>query len=136
MSILDQNAPTSPEATDRTGGALGAIRPHLACAFGFTAVVNVLFLSSPLYMMQIYGRVLNSRSLETLVSISIALALALVLLGAADAARGRLLALLDLRALLLAALAVLAFSAGSAHAQPRSATEDAVKAAYLSKLRH
>lgn len=92
MSILDQNAPASPEATGGTGGALGAIRPHLAFAFVFTAVVNVLFLSSPLYMMQLYGRVLNSRSLETLVSISIALALALVLMGAADAARGRLLA--------------------------------------------
>lgn len=92
MSIVETVTPASPEAGGQTGGALGAIRPHLICAFLFTAVVNVLFLSSPLYMMQLYGRVLNSRSLETLVSISIALALALVLMGAADAARGRLLA--------------------------------------------
>jgi ABC-type protease/lipase transport system fused ATPase/permease subunit len=38
-----------------------------------------------------YGRVLNSRSIETLVSLSVALTLALLAM-AADAARGRLLA--------------------------------------------
>ena len=69
-----------------------AIRLHLLLAFLFSALVNVLFLASPLYMMQLYGRVLNSRSIETLVSISIALVLVLILMGAADAARGRLLA--------------------------------------------
>ena len=69
-----------------------AIRLHLLLAFLFSALVNVLFLASPLYMMQLYGRVLNSRSIETLISISIALVLVLVVMGAADAARGRLLA--------------------------------------------
>lgn len=69
-----------------------SIRPHLLFAFLLSGAVNALFLASPLYMMQLYGRVLNSRSVETLVSVSIALALALVLMGAADAARGRLLA--------------------------------------------
>ena len=73
-------------------GAVRAIRPHLLFAFLLSGAVNVLFLASPLYMMQLYGRVLNSRSLETLVSVSIALAFALILMGAADAARGRLLA--------------------------------------------
>lgn len=72
--------------------AARSIRIHLMLAFGFGAAVNLLFLASPLYMMQLYGRVLNSRSIETLVSISIALAFALILMGAADAARGRLLA--------------------------------------------
>ncbi len=72
--------------------AARGIRLHLLLAFLFSALVNVLFLASPLYMMQLYGRVLNSRSIETLVSISIALVLVLVVMGAADAARGRLLA--------------------------------------------
>jgi len=71
--------------------ALRSIAPHLGFAFLFSAAVNVLFLASPLYMMQLYGRVLNSRSIETLASLSIALALALIAMAAADAARGRLL---------------------------------------------
>ncbi len=74
-----------------TRGAFGAILPHLGLAFLFTAMVNVLFLASPLYMMQLYGRVLNSRSLETLISLSIALLIALIAMAIADAARGRLL---------------------------------------------
>lgn len=80
------------DGTDPAASAGRAIRPHLLFAFLLSAAVNVLFLASPLYMMQLYGRVLNSRSVETLVSVSIALGLALVLMGAADAARGRLLA--------------------------------------------
>lgn len=69
-----------------------ALAPHLALAMGFSVAVNTLFLASPLYMMQLYGRVLNSRSLETLASLSVVLVLALAAMGAADAARGRLLA--------------------------------------------
>ena len=80
------------DGTDSAARAARAIRPHLLFAFLLSAAVNALFLASPLYMTQPYGRVLNSRSVETLVSVSIALGLALVLMGAADAARGRLLA--------------------------------------------
>lgn len=69
----------------------GAISSHLTFAFIFSILVNTLFLASPLYMMQLYGRVLDSRSLETLASLSVALVLALVAMAAADAARGRML---------------------------------------------
>jgi PrtD family type I secretion system ABC transporter len=72
--------------------AMGAIGTHMGLALVFSAAVNVLFLASPLYMMQLYGRVLNSKSLETLVSLSTVLVLALAAMAAADAARGRLLA--------------------------------------------
>lgn len=68
-----------------------AISPHLLSAFIFSILVNSLFLASPLYMMQLYGRVLDSRSIETLVALSVALVLALVAMAAADAARGRIL---------------------------------------------
>ena len=77
------------EARERLRAALA---PHLALAMVFSLAVNTLFLASPLYMMQLYGRVLNSRSLETLASLSVVLLLALGAMGAADAARGRLLA--------------------------------------------
>ncbi|MGF1551442.1 MAG: hypothetical protein ACFBWO_02935, partial [Paracoccaceae bacterium] len=78
--------------SDPAAEAGAAIRGHLGAAFAASAAMNVLFLASPLYMMQLYGRVLNSGSIETLVSLSIALVLALVAMAAADAARGRLLA--------------------------------------------
>jgi ABC-type protease/lipase transport system fused ATPase/permease subunit len=80
------------DASNPVAGAIRSIAPHLVFAFVFTAAVNLLFLASPIYMMQLYGRVLNSRSIETLVSLSIALLLALTAMAAADATRGRLLA--------------------------------------------
>ena len=67
------------------------IAGHVTFALIFSVLVNTLFLASPLYMMQLYGRVLDSRSLETLASLSLVLVLALVAMAAADAARGRLL---------------------------------------------
>lgn len=78
--------------TSPVSDALGSTRGHLVLAFVFSAAVNTLFLASPLYMMQIYGRVLDSRSIETLLSLSFALLLALVAMAGADAVRGRLLA--------------------------------------------
>lgn len=84
-------APTTGK-TASVSGALRAIAPHVGVALAFSAVVNILFLASPIYMMQLYGRVLNSRSLETLVSLSVVLVLVLIAMAAADAARGRLLA--------------------------------------------
>jgi PrtD family type I secretion system ABC transporter len=78
--------------SDAVSDALGAVRGHLGFALLLSAAVNTLFLASPLYMMQLYGRVLDSRSIETLISLSVALLLALVALAGADAVRGRLLA--------------------------------------------
>lgn len=83
---------TSAGDVHSKGSIKSAISSHLIFAFIFSALVNTLFLASPLYMMQLYGRVLDSRSLETLASLSIALVLALIAMAAADAARGRILA--------------------------------------------
>lgn len=83
-----------PGATPRTttAPATAAIRTHLVGSLVLSVFVNLLFLASPLYMMQLYGRVLDSGSIETLVALSAALMLALVAMAAADAGRGRLLA--------------------------------------------
>lgn len=109
--------------------ATRSIRLHLLLALGFGGGVNLLFLASPLYMMQLYGRVLNSRSFETLVSISIALAFALILMGAADAARGRLLARAAgrLSERLLAPAARQALFAGSGRAPGNLADVEALR---------
>ena len=54
----------------------------------FSLGVNVLVLASPLYMMQIYDRVLATRHLATLVVLTLIVAAALVALAALDAVRG------------------------------------------------
>ena len=53
----------------------------------FSFVVNILLLVQPLYMLQVYDRVLLSSSLATLGYISVLAALALILLGVLDAIR-------------------------------------------------
>ncbi|MCE7029626.1 type I secretion system permease/ATPase [Jiella avicenniae] len=71
----------------------------LTVLFCFTMVINVLLLVQPIYMLQIYDRVLVSASFDTLVYISLIAAGALLLLGAFDALRsmiaGRLAARLE-----------------------------------------
>ena len=54
---------------------------------GFSFVVNMLLLAMPLYMLQIYDRILPSRSMDTLVFLSVIAAGALVVLGLLEAVR-------------------------------------------------
>lgn len=61
-------------------------------AFLFGAVVNVLMLTGPLYMLQVYDRVLAARSVETLVALSLIAGLAFLAMGVTDHVRGRILA--------------------------------------------
>jgi PrtD family type I secretion system ABC transporter len=67
----------------------------------FSAVVNILMLAGPLYMLQVYDRVLVSRSLPTLVALSIFLIGAYGFQAVLDVIRGRIVsrsaALLDKR---------------------------------------
>jgi len=54
--------------------------------------VNLLMLTGPLFMLQIYDRVLGSRSEETLVALSVLVALLFVVMGVLDWARSRIMA--------------------------------------------
>jgi ATP-binding cassette, subfamily C, bacterial PrsD len=58
----------------------------------FSACVNVLYLTSTMYMLQVYDRVLSSRSVPTLIGISLIVLAAFLLQGGLDALRGRMLA--------------------------------------------
>ncbi|MEM6825863.1 MAG: ATP-binding cassette domain-containing protein, partial [Pseudomonadota bacterium] len=58
----------------------------------FSIFTNLLVLTGPLYMMQIYDRVLGSRSEETLVALTVLMAGLFLLYGLLDAARTRLMA--------------------------------------------
>ena len=64
----------------------------LIAVFLFSVFVNILMLTGPLFMLQVYDRVLASRSEETLVALSLLVALLYGLMGFLDYARGRVLA--------------------------------------------
>jgi ATP-binding cassette, subfamily C, bacterial len=70
--------------------ARAASRQAVFTAFLFSALVNVLMLTAPLYMLQVYDRVLVSRSEETLLALSLLMAFLFVIMGVLDHARGRI----------------------------------------------
>ena len=55
----------------------------------FSAVVNILMLTGPLFMLQVYDRVLASRSYETLTALFVLVAFLFLLMGVLDVARNR-----------------------------------------------
>jgi ATP-binding cassette, subfamily C, type I secretion system permease/ATPase len=58
----------------------------------FSLVINLLLLAPPLYMLQVFDRVLASRSEETLVALSVAAVGAILVMALLDMLRARLLA--------------------------------------------
>lgn len=57
----------------------------------FSFFINLLMLTAPLYMLQIYDRVLTSRSVETLVALTVLAAAMLLVMGALELIRSRVL---------------------------------------------
>lgn len=72
--------------------ALRAGWPLLLPVFGFSVLVNLLMLTGPLFMLQIYDRVLSSRSEATLVALFLLVGALYSLMAVLDYARGRVLA--------------------------------------------
>jgi ATP-binding cassette subfamily C protein len=64
----------------------------LGAVFLFSVFVNILMLTGPLFMLQVYDRVLGSRSEETLVALFLLVGVLYALMGFLDYARGRVLA--------------------------------------------
>lgn len=60
--------------------------------FVFSIFVNLLMLTGPLYMLQVYDRVLGSRSEETLLALSVLVAFLYLMMGILDYSRGRVMA--------------------------------------------
>ncbi|WP_137702671.1 type I secretion system permease/ATPase [Marimonas lutisalis] len=56
----------------------------------FSFFVNLLMLTGPLYMLQVYDRVLGSRSVATLIALSLLVAFLYGMMGILDFARGRI----------------------------------------------
>jgi PrtD family type I secretion system ABC transporter len=70
--------------------ALRDSRAGIAGFVLFSAAVNLLMLAGPLYMLQIYDRVLTSRSVPTLIVLSIALVAVYLLQSVFDVIRARM----------------------------------------------
>ncbi len=72
--------------------AMGRCRWHFVSVAVFSIFVNLLMLTGPLFMLQIYDRVLTSRSEETLVALLILVTGLFTMLGLLEFIRGRVLA--------------------------------------------
>jgi PrtD family type I secretion system ABC transporter len=85
--------PGFPELRAARRGGAGL----LMWAFLFSIFVNLLMLTGPLYMLQVYDRVLASRSVETLVALTVLIGGLFGLMGVLDFARGRVMARIGAR---------------------------------------
>jgi ATP-binding cassette, subfamily C, bacterial len=93
---------TSPTVSPQAGlaelaRARALSRKALLAAFAFSAFVNLLMLTPPLYMLQVYDRVLVSRSEETLLALSLLAAFMFLIMGLLDHARARVMARIGAR---------------------------------------
>lgn len=88
--------PPGPSTGAGSGGplrrSLRACRHLLVAAVAFSFCLNILVLAAPVYMLQVYDRVLTSRSAETLVLLTVITLLALAALSWLDSLRMQLLA--------------------------------------------
>ncbi len=72
-------------------------RPLLWAVFLFSLFTNALMLTGPLFMLQVYDRVLGSRSEETLLALALLVTFLFLMMGVLDFARGRVAARIGAR---------------------------------------
>jgi PrtD family type I secretion system ABC transporter len=85
VKLLDINLPPPLEAAFKSCGR------HLGGAALFSALVNILYLSPSIYMLQVYDRVVPTRGVLTLIYLTLIIAFALITLTALEGVRSRLL---------------------------------------------
>lgn len=78
--------------SDAMRSLVGSLRRYFVFAGLFSLAINLLLLVPAIYMLQVFDRVLSSRSEETLVMLSIVALVALTLMALLDVLRTRLLA--------------------------------------------
>src|SRR5579864_975306 len=87
-------SPTGPSPTagdDPVSRGLRGSARRMAGIAVFSGVINLLMLSGSLYMLQVYDRVIPSRSIATLLGLSLMVLLAYLMQGYFDALRARML---------------------------------------------
>ena len=93
---MSTSTPRRPTRGESPGASLlrdtfRRCRPALLFAILFSSVINLLMLVPPLYMMQVYDRVLSSRSEATLVALTVLTLGAFVAVGLLEVTRSRIL---------------------------------------------
>jgi PrtD family type I secretion system ABC transporter len=83
--------------SDEIERVLHACRHYYITAGTFSLAINILYLAAPLYMLQVYDRVISSASEVTLVMLTLALLIALLVLAGLDAVRARVLTRASIR---------------------------------------
>ena len=71
--------------------ALRSCRQALVAVGGFSLVMNLLMLAMPLYMMQVFDRVLTGQNLDTLAFLTLLAVVAIALMTSLEVLRGRIL---------------------------------------------
>jgi PrtD family type I secretion system ABC transporter len=102
---------------------LTACRGYFVAAALFSLAINLLYLAAPIYMLQVYDRVISSGSVPTLAMLTVALLIAFVALAGLDVVRSRVMARAGIRLDTLLAGRVVAASVarmgeGGARSQP------------------
>ena len=83
--------------TDEVHEVLRTCRSYFLTVGIFSLAINLLYLASPLYMLQIYDRVISSSSVTTLVMLTIALLIAFSALAGLDVVRASVLTRASIR---------------------------------------
>ncbi|KEO54571.1 type I secretion system permease/ATPase [Thioclava pacifica] len=97
MPIVTREEPALRSTLIRKGQAeiarlLRGEGKHITLVVLFGALVNILMLTGPLFMLQVYDRVLPAHSFPTLINLFVLVVFLFAMMGALDWARGRLLA--------------------------------------------
>jgi PrtD family type I secretion system ABC transporter len=83
--------------TEDVRTAASACRSYFLTAAAFSLAINLLYLAAPLYMLQVYDRVVASASHVTLIMLTIVLLFALATLAVLDSARAHVLSRASVR---------------------------------------
>lgn len=82
---------------DELRALLLSCKSYFVTAMIFSCAINLLYLAGPLYMLQVYDRVVSSGSVVTLVMLTLVLLLAFAALAGLDMVRGRILGRASIR---------------------------------------
>jgi len=94
---MKKNTPGGSADGSEVKAALTACLPSFTGVAVFSAVVNVLALTGSIYMLQVYDRVLSSRSVPTLIGLSLIVLAAYALQGGLDSIRAKMLSRIGAR---------------------------------------
>ncbi len=87
--IKKPNSPDRPQDQSQPlfARALASCRAGMIAVGGFSLCINLLMLTAPLYMLQVFDRVIAGRSTDTLLYLTLIAGFALIVLGVLEAVR-------------------------------------------------